>query len=193
MILEPGKSAIFVSGISPDAFRRWWGEDHLPEGLPIISYPGNGLSTVGDVIQLWNATALTDDEWLLSLPFVNREEGRSLWFDPIEAEFGEPSVEGERGAFRAAESDDIGSPGWTGNADRVVRPRVTSIHRDIPGVTVTWRSEPGKVYEVRYRSDPTGTGWTLVERVTATGDTLTLTDHTAGNASERFYKILLLP
>lgn len=193
IILPPSQSAIFVSSMTPEAFRRWWGEENLPAGLPIISYPGNSLSSYGDIIRLWNATALKLDDWTVSKNFVNLEVGASLWLDPVLEIFGKPSIEGQRGAFRAAESEDIGSPGWTGNAQRVVRPRVTAIHHDVSGVTVTWKTQPGRTYELRHRNDPAGLDWLFLIRMTATDDSLTAVDATAGNASQRFYKVFLVP
>jgi hypothetical protein len=192
IILRPGQSAVFVSSMTPEAFRRWWGEENLPADLPIISFPGNGLNPYGDVIRVWNATATDDDDWLVSVSFVNLEAGVSLWFDPALAEFGELSVEGQRGAFRAVESDDVGSPGWTSNEQRVVRPRVTSIRRDGSGVIVTWMTQPGRTYELQSRDQLTHGDWTLLRRLTANGNSLTTTDSTAVSGMQRFYRVELL-
>jgi hypothetical protein len=197
VILSPGQSAIFVSSMEADAFRRWWGEENLPADLPIITHHGNGLSTFGDSMRLWNATAMDVDDYVVSAAVLDTNvtptEGVSLEFDEIFRDLSIPSVEGERGAFRAAEGDDIGSPGWTSNEQRVVRPRVTLIHRIGPGVTVTWKTQPGRTYELRYRDDLAGPDWLLVVSQPAIGDSLTVTDTTAGAAAQRFYKVFLVP
>ncbi len=195
LILAPGKSVIFVSTMSPDAFRRWWGEENLPAGLPIITHPGNGLSSSldGDVIYLFNATAITTNDWICAVGLVAFEPGLSLWFDPILAEYGEPSIEGQHGAFAAAEGGDIGSPGWTSNEQRVVRPRVTRIQRNPTSVTVTWKSQPGRTYELRRSSAPGGTNWSLVVRLPATGNSLSATDTTTSGTAQRFYQVILVP
>ena len=195
LILAPGKSVIFVSTMSPDAFRRWWGEENLPAGLPIISHPGNGLSTSidGEVIYLFNATAISTNDWICFRDFVAFEPGVSLWFDPVLAEYGEPSIDGQGGAFAAAEGGDIGSPGWTSNEQRVVRPRVTRIQRNPASVTVTWKSQPGRTYELRRSSTPGGTNWALVLRLPATGNSLSATDTTTSGAVQRFYQVTLVP
>ena len=195
VIVHAGQSAIFVSSMTPEAFRRWWGEEYLPSEVPIITYSGNGFSPYGDLARLWNPTATSDDDWVLSASFVNLEVGTSLWFDPLipASEFGTASILNERGAFRAAESDDIGSPGWTSNAQRVIRPRVTSIQRGVSGVTVTWKTQPGRTYELRYRNALTDSNWLFVASATASGASLTAVDTTAGNTSQRFYKVLLIP
>ena len=193
VILLPGRSAIFVSGMTPDAFRRWWGEENLPEGMPIIPHNGNGLSTSGDLIQLWNRTALTYSEFLINASFGSSPAGVSLWFDPIDAPLNKPSVLGERGAFRAAEAGDVGSPGWISNDQRVVRPRVTSIRREASGVFVTWKTQPGRRYELRYRDWLGGADWSLFTRLSANADSLTAVDVTAGGAVQRFYQVTLVP
>ncbi len=190
--LLPGKSAIIVSGMTPEAFKRWWGEENLPEDLLIISHNGNGLNSRGDQIKVWNSTALTDDEFLLTVGFTSSPAGVSLWFDPVEAEFGEPSIPGERGAFLAAESGDIGSPGWTSN-NRVVRPKVTLTRRGPEGVFVTWKTQPGRTYELRRSETPQGSNWALVSALTATTSSLTALDASANGAPRRFYKIIMLP
>lgn len=195
--LLPGKSAILVSGMTPEAFKRWWGEENLPEDLLIISHNGNGLNSLGDEIKLWNSTALTEDEFLLDPSFGSSPAGVSLWFDPDEAEFGESSVVGERGAFLAVEavdisSRDIGSPGWTSN-NRVVRPKVTLLQRAAEGVVVTWRTQRGRTYELRRSAVPHALDWELVSVLTATSDSLTAVDAVAVGAAQRFYKIVMLP
>jgi hypothetical protein len=193
VILLPGRSAIFVSTMTPLAFRRWWGEKNLPTGLPIISHYGNGLAEYGDLIQIWNATAQPDDKWLLSKSLVNLEAGISLWFDPVLARTGSPSVEGEQGAFRANEAGDIGSPGWTSNEQRASRLWVTSIRRETSGISVTWTTLPGRVYELRYWTGLDGSDGSLIVRLPATGNILTALDTSAGAATQRFYRVILLP
>lgn len=194
IILEPGKSAIFVSSMSPEAFLRWWGEENLPAGLPIISHSGNGLSSQNvEVIYVWNATATDIDDWICFVDFLHLEAGRSLWFDKAECEYGCPSTEGGRGAFAAAEGGDIGSPGWTSNEQRVVRPRVTRIQRLSTNVTVTWKTQPGRTYELRRSSTPGGVNWPLVARLSAAGSSLSATDPAPAGTSQRFYQVILVP
>ncbi len=195
ILLPPRRSAIIVSDISAEKFRSWWGEENLPPDLPIITHFGNGLNPMSEWIRLWNPSALNDAEWLLETSFVNPEAGVSLWFDPNDpdSEFGLPSVEGQRGAFRAAESDDIGSPGWTSNEQRVIRPKVTSIRKEPGGVRITWKSQPGKTYELRYRDTPSGTNWSLSAQVVASGDLTTVTDTNATGVTQRFYQVIRVP
>lgn len=191
IILAPGRSAIFVSDMTPDAFRRWWGQENLPADLPIISHVGNGLSPLSEEVKLWNASAQCDcaDPFLFSVSFADQHVGRSSWFDPAspESEFGAPSVLGERHAFRAAESDDVGSPGWTSNA-----PRILAIRHEAAGVAITWRSLPGRTYELRRGDTPDASEWSLISTNLATSDTATAIDTNTAVVPQRFYRVVLL-
>jgi hypothetical protein len=194
ILLRPGQSMIWVSSMSPARFRRWWGEEYLPADLPIVSYAGNGLAASGDMIRLWNAAAVVNDDFIASVSFVHLDnEGFSLRFDDGECEFGCPSVEGENGAFRAVESDDIGSPGWISNDQRIIRPRVTSIRYDSAGVTLTWNTQTNRIYELQYRDRLAAQEWTLLRRLTANGGSLTTIDSTTTATAQRFYRVELLP
>jgi hypothetical protein len=188
--LRPGQSMIWVSSMSPARFRRWWGEEYLPADLPIVSYQGNGLAATGDMIRLWNASAVMNDDFIVSISFVHTNEGFSLRFDDGECEFGCDSVEGERVAFRAVESDDIGSPGWTTN--RVIRPRVTSIRYDSAGVTLTWNTQTNRIYVLQYRDRLAAQEWTMLRQVTAISNSLTTIDSTTPATAQRFYRVKLL-
>jgi hypothetical protein len=194
VIVRPGRSVVWVSDISPEDFRRWWGEENLPEDLTIISYPGNGFDALGDAIYLWSAFG---DDWVVAAGVLDTNRiptmGVSLELDPLTGSVRFPSVEGERGAFRSTEGGDIGSPGWTSNEQRVVRPRIKSIRRDATAVTLTWSSEPGHSYEVRWRDTLGSTNWNLLTTKLAESNTTTGMDTITSNFVQRFYKVILLP
>ena len=60
-------------------------------------------------------------------------------------------------------------------------------------VTLTWTSFTSGVYRVEYKPSLAVTNWTtLVPKVTATCNTVDLID-TAGGATERYYRVVLLP
>jgi hypothetical protein len=194
VIVQPGRSVVWVSDLTPEEFRRWWGEENLPEDLSVISYPGNGFDSSGDAIYLWSAAG---NDWVVAAG-VNDTNliptmGVSLELDPLTGSVRFPSVEGERGSFRAAEGGDIGSPGWTSNEQRVVRPRIKSIRRDATAVTLTWSSEPDRSYEVRWRDTLGSTNWNFLTTKLAESNITTAVDTMASNIVQRFYRVILLP
>lgn len=192
--LAPGRSAIFVSGMSPDAFRRWWGTENLPADLAILSFNGSSLSTNGDLVKIWNATALTDDDWLVVSPtIIGAEVGRTLRFDPVLARKGASSVEGEHSAFRAAEGGDIGSPGWTDAFPRISRPRILHVQPAPDGVHISWRTEPGGRYELWRSGTLAEDAWTRAAGLTAVRESLEFLDVLPGDRRGRFYRVIRLP
>ncbi len=193
VVLQPGESVVLISDATPAEFVRWWGEENLPGNLQIIAYAGNSFDSLGDSLFLWNATANARDDVITSISFVNDMRGVSLWFDSGLAEFGLPSVEGERGAFRAVEADDIGSPGWITNPPpRVVRPKFVSIVREGEGVTLTWKTKPGQIYEVQACQDLALGDWVSWRVLSAEGATLSISDP-LGTGTGRYYRLVARP
>ncbi len=195
--LAPGQSAIVVSSMSPDAFRRWWGEENLPARLPIVSHAGNGLSRQSsDSVTLWNATARDEDDYVFSFGVRDQSDppgvGASLECDPDFGDCGIPSTLGERGAFRAAEGGDLGSPGWTSNEQRAA-PRYLTLRRDVAQSILRWKSEPGRTYAVQARPTLDAGSWTTLVRLVATGPWLSTTDPANASSARRFYRVMLVP
>lgn len=190
MVMQPGESVVFISDMSREDFVSWWGAENLPESLQIMMYPGNSFDALGDALYLWNATATVREDVILSLSFVTDTRGVSLWFDPILSEFGEPSVVGERGAFRAAQSDDVGSPGWIGNPPpRLIPPRILSVEHGSGGVTLIWSTQAGQTYEVQSSEDLNQEIWVSLHTFVAEEATLSTTDR-YGQSPHRFYRVV---
>ncbi|MBL9167615.1 MAG: lamin tail domain-containing protein [Verrucomicrobiales bacterium] len=188
--VEPGESILFVSDLSRQDFLNWWGAENLPPGVQIVSFAGNSFDALGDSLYLWNATATSRDDVIVSLSFVNDTRGVSLWFDPVLAEFGELSIEGQRGAFRAVAGDDIGSPGWiTAPPPRVLQPRLISIVPEGESVTVTWTSQAGYLYSLEYCDDLSQADWIPLLSLLAEGVSLKATDGDA-RGGLRFYRVI---
>lgn len=196
--LAPGQSAIFVSDMHPTAFVQWWGAYNLPPHLPIISYPGNGFSVWGDQIWLWNAAALDEREFLIALELEPCGDasgirpcpsGVTRWFHPLEAEFGEFSIEGERGAFRAAQSDDIGSPGWTSNEQRFETPRLLAVRSSASAVHMDWMVASGATYALLAASHLDASTWMVIGSFPATDTQMTTIDPSPPLANHRFYRL----
>lgn len=113
--IGPGESIIFAQSGTPtiatrDDFVLWWGAQHLPANLQVIYYSGNGQSSTGDSIVLWDANATSDADYLDRADFGEATRGRTFIYD-TNGVHGVLSTNGVRGAFVAATSDDEGSPG----------------------------------------------------------------------------------
>lgn len=187
VVIEPGESVIWVEDMTPEAFRRWWGEDRLPPGLKIITYsgPGLGLSSAGDAINVWNAAASENADKVASEVFSTATQGVSFGFDPDMNQFGELSVVGVHGAFPAAELGDIGSPGYIRNPERP--PRFAAVRRTPGGIELTWQTVPGRRYTLLYTLRLDSNAWLPLHTQTAGGDLLSFTD--AVSESTRFYRV----
>lgn len=155
---------------------------------------------------LWNPTAKVASD------YIDRAEGvflkdtwppeplpgsRTYWTNRW-VEFGTPSVWGEYGGIQAAESDDIGSPGFmTNHPPRTVAvprpPRCLRVARDAQGVHLTWSTQCEKHYELQSKDDLAAPAWTPLSQHPAAGPQTTTTDATCGGAPSRFYRLLVLP
>jgi hypothetical protein len=111
IVIKPNESIIFFEGdISVDGFRAWWG---LGTNVQVIPYPstGYGLAATGDSVLLWGPTAVDDLDLVDAVTFGEATTGHSSTYDTATGRWGVPSTLNVDGAFRAATSDDIGSPG----------------------------------------------------------------------------------
>jgi hypothetical protein len=113
--IAPGESIILVQTgttvvTDRDSFIAWWGAINLPADIQVIFYSGNGQSSSGDSIVLWDATATDDADFVDRADFGEATRGRSFTYDP-NGFHGILSTNGVGNAFQAATSDDEGSPG----------------------------------------------------------------------------------
>lgn len=113
--IAPGESIVLVqSGTTVvtdrDSFIAWWGATNVPANLQVLFYSGNGQSSSGDSIVLWDATATSDAEYVDRADFGEAVRGRSFTYD-TNGFHGILSTNGLRKAFKAVTSDDEGSPG----------------------------------------------------------------------------------
>jgi hypothetical protein len=44
--MATNEAIVFVEGMTPDEFRAWWGPENLLPNLQVITYRGNGLSSI---------------------------------------------------------------------------------------------------------------------------------------------------
>jgi len=114
VIIGPEESIILAQSgttiATRDDFVLWWGAAHLPANLQVFFYSGNGQSSTGDSIVLWDANAGNDADYLDRADFGEATRGRTFTYD-TNGLHGVLSTNGVRGAFVAATSDDEGSPG----------------------------------------------------------------------------------
>lgn len=183
--LRPGQSAILVESLTPEQFRAWWGAANLSPELKVIRYTGNGLSSLGDLISLWNGAATDDSDRVANTAFATATAGVSFGFNSATEEFGALSLAGEFGAFRSATGNDLGSPGYL-----YQRPVILSFTPVTAGLEITWSTRPNVPYALRSAAALTGPWNTLTNRV-ATGTTLTVRE--AAAAGNRFYRVVENP
>lgn len=209
-VLQPGESVIFADSPTREDFVRWWGETNLPPRMQVIPFGGFGLSAWSDAIHLWSVAGslLASVSYASPTPYPFLPPtiycdspcpsslcdvpiyGHSLWFDSTNecAWGGQGSEENVDGAFRAAASDDVGSPGF------FVLPRFYGFERNESTLTLRWRAVKGKRYQVEWRPEVEAGVWST-EGVTQTaqGSTLTATATVPPGTARRFYRLRELP
>ena len=203
ILIQPGESVLFLSDMTPEAFACWWGERNLPERVQFVRYAGNGFQANYDSVTLWNPTATQASDYTDRAEYVNLNPD----FTPVRGtsltfwcggwiEFGQSSVLGDCGAVRAAEADDIGSPGYVANhPPRTVVPRppfCLQVSRDSQGVHLTWRTQCEMRYELQYKEDLAALTWTPLSQHSASGPQTITTDATSDGRPCRFYRLVAL-
>jgi hypothetical protein len=113
--IAPGEAILFVQSgnlvvTNRDSFIEWWGDTNLPANVQVIFYTGNGLAEEGDSLVLWDNLATDDADYLDRADFAAAVRGHSFTYD-TNGVHGLPSTNGLARAFKAATSDDEGSPG----------------------------------------------------------------------------------
>jgi hypothetical protein len=195
IIIHPGESIVFVEGMTPEAFRTWWGTN-LPPALQIVSYTGGGLglSQTADEVNVWNALTLPGNELFERIAGVNFAQsfaGSTLIYDPenppvagVMNVFSTNSVLGEaaNGVFVAAVGGSHGSPGYV---VAPVYPNCTITNNG--GIAVSFNTIPTRNYTVEYKTNLTDTNWTTLASVTAVSTNSSATD--AGGGSQKFYRV----
>jgi hypothetical protein len=119
--IGPGESIILVQSgttvvTTRDDFINWWGAANLPTNLQVLFYSGNGQSSSGDSIVLWAPSAASDADYVDRADYGEAARGHSFTYNPSNGVYGIISANGVNGAFKAATSDDEGSPGRTTGA-----------------------------------------------------------------------------
>ena len=115
LTIEPGESIIFfecATCTNGEPFRAWWG---LSPSVRCFPFAGNGLSSTGDSVILWEPDAVDNEDFVDRIDFSEAVRGRSFVYHPETGIFspGSLSTNGAGGAFKAVIADDEGSPGTT--------------------------------------------------------------------------------
>jgi hypothetical protein len=71
--------------------------------------------------------------------------------------------------------------------------KIDSIQQDLTGARVTWRSVPGKSYQLLWRSPIESASWTAVGAPVLASTSITNRLDPAGTATNRFYRVMVLP
>ena len=166
LVILPGESIVFVERLTPDQFRTWWGTNNLPTGLKIVTYTGSGigLSSGGDGLRLWNATATANADTIDAVDFPAGDPGISFNFNPDTREFGKLSVLDLNGVFQAPATlegvKEWGSPGRirAGTIVTPVKPPLLTITQTEAALKVVLSAESGRTYRLQRRNEA-GSAW----------------------------------
>ena len=164
LTILPGESIVFVERLTPDQFRTWWGTNNLPTGLKIVTYTGSGigLSSGGDGLRLWNATATANADTIDGVDFPAGDPGISFNFNPDTREFGKLSVLDLNGVFQAPATlegvKEWGSPGRikAGTIVTPALPPLLTITQTEAALKVVLSAESGHTYRLQRRNEASG-------------------------------------
>lgn len=164
LVILPGESIVFVERLTPDQFRTWWGTNNLPTGLKIVTYTGSGigLSSGGDGLRLWNATATANADTIDGVDFPAGDPGISFNFNPDTKEFGKPSVLDLNGVFQAPATlegvKEWGSPGRikAGPIVTPAQPPSLTITQTSAALKILLSAESGRTYRLQRRNETSG-------------------------------------
>ncbi|MDB6121171.1 MAG: hypothetical protein JWQ71_164 [Pedosphaera sp.] len=111
LTISAGETILFVQdsvNTTEQALRDWWGPG-LSNSVRIVFYHNYGLSANGDGMSVWDAS----DNLVDHVHIDAATQGSSFTYNPATGVFGILSTNGVGGAFQAATTDDVGSPGVT--------------------------------------------------------------------------------
>ncbi len=164
LVILPGESIVFVERLTPDQFRTWWGTNNLPTSLKIVTYTGSGigLSSGGDGLRLWNATATANADTIDGVDFPAGDPGISFNFNPDTKEFGKLSELDLNGVFQAPATlegvKEWGSPGRikVGAIVTPAQPPSLTITQTEAALKILLSAESGRTYRLQRRNETSG-------------------------------------
>jgi hypothetical protein len=183
-----GESVVFVENLDPAQFRTWWGAN-LTANTSVITYagPGLGFGAGGDGIRLWSNLATSEADTVASVDFGAAADGVSFNYNPATGQFGVPSQLGVNGVFKAASSEDIGSPGRIYGPLAQPQLRVTRVG---DRVRIEFNAQAGATYELQARPDLGSGEWLATgHSARATADA-PLSFEVPATAGRLFYRVV---
>lgn len=193
IIIGPGESIVFVEGMTPKQFTKWWGAVNLKTNLQIIRYdgPNLSLSSVGDAVVLFNPGAADDSDYIAAATFGLATAGVTFGYNPDTDSFGDPTVLGQYGGFQSSESDDLGSPGYIRTPPE---PRILGFAPAAGNYDLTWYGLSNRTFAIEYKDDLTNPAWTPLTTILSTGPVSTVNFAPGSSPTgRRFFQLSLLP
>jgi hypothetical protein len=192
LAIQPAESVIFAERLDLHLFSLWWGEANLPRNLQVFVYSGIGLKSYGDTLYLWNPAAEDPYDYVATALWAGATRGVSFELthtcEPdlgCEDEAERESVNGMNGAFQAATSADIGSPGYVSEPPL----SILSIQAATGEVKIQCRVSAGRSYRLLRATGVSAVGWTPLPGRMATNNLLVLEDSFGPADTARFYRV----
>ena len=109
--------------------------------------------------------------------------------------FGDLSHDGTRDTDGDGQTDLQEYLAGTDPTDRNSIFKATPLSPPVNGaLSLNWKAQPGMFYRVQYKSSLSESNWTdLPAAMSLSGTNGVATDTTAGSASQRFYRVLVVP
>jgi hypothetical protein len=111
------------------------------------------------------------------------------WFTPFTTTNAAPGADPDQDSFINS-LENVAATNPTNAASLL---KIDSIRQDLTGARVTWRSVPGKSYQLQWSSPLTAASWTAVGAPLLASTSVTNKLDPAGTATNRFYRVLVLP
>ncbi len=188
VVLHPGESVIFAEELTPAQFRTWWGTN-VSSRTQVINYSGSGLSLAasGDSVRLWSSSATSATLVAARADFGTAVNGVSFNFDPATMVFGQKSVVGVNGVFKAGAATDIGSPGHI-----IAPPGAPLLRPAFNGfaLQIYFEAAIGSRYRLE-RSTDGGSTWSLTGDVIYSSTTATREFIDDASGSSRLYRVVV--
>jgi hypothetical protein len=207
--IAPDESVIFVENMDAQQFKNWWGSGNLPPCVQIITFGGFGIDRSHDEIYFWNSATIDPADIFATASFnssaygatlliTNNECGTGCSEEELRGCFGAGGVQSGLdfpGAFPAALSEDVGSPGYSAEVQPGTwhcPPILLSIQRNGSILSIVCSSMLGRQYQLESRESLSSGGWSPSpgQLLVASGPTITFVEPYLPTSSMRFFRVL---